>query len=95
MSLAITAAGIGTGLMAASPAAAGGIIVIGSPSFNNGCANHQTHTQPRGTTSEGSGPAQGLLAQVPVTDPLNHCGGADLPIPSYDNDIKVKLLSFP
>ncbi|MFD5604438.1 hypothetical protein ACFWI5_15630 [Streptomyces sp. NPDC127064] len=76
--LALTAAGLGAGIAAATPAAAGGIIVIDSPAFNNSCANHGTHhPQAQGLTSNGSGPAQGLLAQVPTASPLNQCGGAD------------------
>ncbi|SCG07849.1 hypothetical protein GA0115259_111997, partial [Streptomyces sp. MnatMP-M17] len=63
---------------AAGSAAAGGAGVLLSPSFANGCANHQTNTQPQGGTSNGSGGAQGLLAQLPAGSPLNHCGGADL-----------------
>ncbi|KWT59220.1 hypothetical protein ADL21_24895 [Streptomyces albus subsp. albus] len=79
------AAVIGTGLATASPAAAGGIIVIASPSFTNACANHGAHAKPRGHSSNGSGSAQGLLAQVPIVDAVNHCGGADVP-PSWESD---------
>ncbi|MFC7818664.1 hypothetical protein ACFUTR_28995 [Streptomyces sp. NPDC057367] len=77
--LAVTAAAIGSGLATAAPATAGGIIVVGSPSFHNGCANHGTRSQSGGQTTDGSGAAQGLLAQVPIDNALNHCGGADLP----------------
>ncbi len=75
--LAVTAAAIGSGLASATPAAAGGIIVIGSPSFMNSCTNHGHATQ-RGATTNGNGAAGGLLATLPVSGPLNDCGGADL-----------------
>ncbi len=42
--LGITAAAIGAGLTTAAPAFAGGIIVVASPSYDNSCANHKTHT---------------------------------------------------
>ncbi|CAM5518367.1 hypothetical protein SRIMM317S_06997 [Streptomyces rimosus subsp. rimosus] len=73
------AAALGAGLASAAPAAAGGIIVIGSPSHDNTCANHGTVTQPMGSTSNGNGAAGGLLGQIPIGSALNHCGGADLP----------------
>jgi hypothetical protein len=58
---------------------AGGIIVVASPSFSNACTNAGTHTTPHGATTHGPGTAGGLLGQIPITSPLNHCGGADLP----------------
>ncbi|WP_275464569.1 hypothetical protein [Streptomyces noursei] len=78
--LAVAAAAIGSGFAAATPAAAGGIIVIASPSFDNSCANQGTRTQPHGHTSKESGSAQGMSAQIPLASPLNHCGGADVPL---------------
>ncbi|WP_409240364.1 hypothetical protein [Streptomyces sp. PA5.6] len=76
---AATAAALGIVLGTAAPAAAGGIIVIGSPSHDNTCTNHGTHTKPAAGTQRAAGPVQGLLAQVPVVNAINHCGGADLP----------------
>ncbi|MEU8955502.1 hypothetical protein AB0C93_14475 [Streptomyces sp. NPDC048518] len=83
---AVTVATLGTLFVAAGPAAAGGIIVVASPTHDNSCANHKTHTQPRGNTSAGSGPVNGLLAQLPLTTALNHCGGADLPFEDVDQN---------
>ncbi len=76
--LAVAAAAIATGFASAAPAAAGGIIVIASPSHDNTCAN-QGHATQRGATTSGSGSTGGILAALPVSGPLNHCGGADLP----------------
>ncbi|MEU6313775.1 hypothetical protein [Streptomyces sp. NPDC047014] len=57
--------------------------MIASPSHDNSCANHKTLTQPEGLTSNGSGTTEGMLAQLPVVNALNHCGGADLIIKQY------------
>ncbi|MFF3976936.1 hypothetical protein [Streptomyces sp. NPDC001828] len=76
--LAVAAATIGTGLAAAAPAAAGGIIVVASPSHDNSCFNTDA-AQSRDATRNGSAAAAGLLAALPIETPLNHCDGADLP----------------
>ncbi|WP_189762375.1 hypothetical protein [Streptomyces xanthochromogenes] len=76
--LAVAAAAIGAGLAAASPAVAGGVIVVASPSHDNSCFNTDA-AQSRDATRNGSGTAAGLLAALPIETPLNHCGGADLP----------------
>ncbi|MER6302047.1 hypothetical protein ABT247_21150 [Kitasatospora sp. NPDC001539] len=78
--LVLTSAALCAGFATAAPAAAGGIIVIASPSHDNSCLNSYTRTQPYGRTTGTSGSAQGLQAQVPLLGPLNHCGGADLPL---------------
>lgn len=85
--LVVAAAAIGTGFAGASPAAAGGIIVVASPSYDNACANHNTRTQPDGNTSGESGSGTGLLTQLPLSTALNHCGGADLPHASNVEDV--------
>ncbi|GAA2670764.1 hypothetical protein [Streptomyces lunalinharesii] len=77
--LGVTAAVLGAGLATAAPASAGGILVFLSPSMDNSCTNHGTATQSKGKTKHASGTAGGLLAELPVASPLNHCGGADLP----------------
>ncbi|MFF7725656.1 chaplin family protein [Streptomyces sp. NPDC008001] len=64
-------------MLNASPAAAGGIVVIGSPSSDDTCANQRTGA--RGATTSSPAHASGDVLQLPATTPLNHCGGADLP----------------
>ncbi|MFF4384635.1 chaplin family protein [Kitasatospora sp. NPDC001547] len=62
--------------LAASPACAGGILPIISPSFDTSCANDgAAHAQ--GSTTAGPGTANGNLAGLPVSNPFNHCGGAE------------------
>lgn len=62
---------------AAAPAAAGGLLPIASPAFGTSCANHGgPHAS--GATTHGTGTANGNLAGLPISDPVNHCGGADL-----------------
>ncbi|GGY65815.1 hypothetical protein GCM10010326_70530 [Streptomyces xanthochromogenes] len=78
--LVLASAAFGVGLAAATPAAAGGIIVVASPSHDNACTNLGTTAQSGGETRNGSGTVGGLLAAVPVGMPLNNCGGADLPM---------------
>ncbi|MGX8904654.1 chaplin family protein [Streptomyces netropsis] len=48
--------------------------------MDNSCTNHNTTQQAKGTTQHASGTAGGQLAQLPISTPLNHCGGADLPL---------------
>ncbi|MFF9480034.1 hypothetical protein [Streptomyces sp. NPDC014733] len=80
--LGLAAAALGAGLAGAAPASAGGIIAIASPSFANSCASHGTTAHHTGSAEHGSGIASGLLAALPAGTPLNHCGGADLPLPN-------------
>ena len=75
--LGLTAAALGAGLATAAPASAGGIIVVASPSFENTCANGHS-SGASGPTTHGPGGVSGLVGQIPLTSPLNHCGGADL-----------------
>ncbi|WP_228978361.1 hypothetical protein [Streptomyces sp. DH12] len=63
--------------LTASPAAAGGVLPIASPAFGTSCTNHHG-TRADGTTTHGTGAANGNLAGLPAGSPLNHCGGADL-----------------
>jgi hypothetical protein len=79
------AAALGAGIATAAPAAAGGIIVIGSPSYNNFCANGHS-SGPAGATRQVMGSVSGLLGQLPVSGPLNQCGGADLPVLQHECD---------
>ncbi|MFH8408455.1 hypothetical protein ACH4FX_27175 [Streptomyces sp. NPDC018019] len=76
--LAVAAAAIGITFATETPAAAGGIIVIGSPSHNNTCKNGPSIAA-HGSATDGTGGAAGLLGQIPFGSPLNHCGSADLP----------------
>ncbi|KAA6223072.1 hypothetical protein CP973_15105 [Streptomyces albofaciens JCM 4342] len=76
--LAVAATAVGTTFATGAPAAAGGIIVIGSPSHNNTCMNGPS-TAAHGAATHGTGSAAGLLGQIPFGSPLNHCGSADLP----------------
>ncbi|MEU7159828.1 hypothetical protein [Streptomyces chrestomyceticus] len=61
-----------------APASAGGIIVIGSPSHDNTCVN-RAGAAVRGAATHATGNLAGLLGQASLRNPLNHCGGADLP----------------
>jgi len=76
--LGLTTAAISVGLVAATPAAAGGIGDFLSPAFGTSCANQHTGAHATGTTHFGTGAAGGNLAGLPVGSPLNQCGGADL-----------------
>ncbi|WP_179079113.1 hypothetical protein [Streptomyces rectiverticillatus] len=61
------------------PAWAGGLGAgILSPAIGNGCANQYGATV-RGTASQGASAAGGNALGLPVTGPLNQCGGADAP----------------
>ncbi|GGP32774.1 hypothetical protein GCM10018980_74050 [Streptomyces capoamus] len=50
---------------------------IASPAFGTSCVN-QGGPAPSGTTAHGTGAANGDLAGLPMADPFNHCGGAEL-----------------
>lgn len=63
--------------LSAGPASAGGILPIGSPAFGTLCANRHTGGHANGTTSHGTGTANGNFASLPLGSPLNQCGGAD------------------
>ncbi|WP_411105224.1 hypothetical protein [Streptomyces sp. cmx-4-9] len=87
----LAAAGIA---FTATPALAGGIVVVGSPSHDNSCAHQRTGTRPQGATTAGPGIANALLGQLPATAALNHCGGADLPcVPAKVPDGQAQLLA--
>ncbi|MET9428520.1 chaplin family protein [Streptomyces sp. NPDC003036] len=77
--LSITVAAFGFGLATAAPASAGGVGDFLSPAFGTSCANQHTGARANGTTTHGTGAADGNLAGLPVGSPLNQCGGADLP----------------
>lgn len=51
-----------------------------SPAIGNGCANHAGSTA-TGTATAEPGTGNGQLLGMPVSGPLNQCGGAD-PLPS-------------
>jgi hypothetical protein len=74
----ITLAGLGTGLVTAAPASAGGVGDFLSPAFGTSCANQETAPRIDGTTHHETGTASGNLAGLPIGSPLNQCGGADL-----------------
>ncbi|MFF3343623.1 chaplin family protein [Streptomyces flavidovirens] len=76
LGLACSVAGMALG--AAPSASAGGIGDFLSPAFGTNCANHHG-AHAAGTTTHGTGTANGNLAELPVGSPLNQCGGADLP----------------
>jgi hypothetical protein len=80
--LSLVGTSLGIGLANAAPASAGGIGGFLSPAFGTNCANHST-TESTGDTIHGSGAANGLLASVPVSNPSNQCGGADVIFPQY------------
>ncbi|MCZ0210748.1 chaplin family protein [Streptomyces sp. UMAF16] len=75
----MTVTTLGAMLAPAAPAAAGGIGDFLSPAFGTSCANLHTGAHATGTTSHGTGAANGNLAGLPLGSPLNQCGGADLP----------------
>ncbi|WP_307161154.1 hypothetical protein [Streptomyces rishiriensis] len=59
------------GLGTAAPATAGGIGDFLSPAFGVSCANLNNGTQANGTTTQGTGAANGNLAGLPVGNALN------------------------
>ncbi|MEU4213674.1 hypothetical protein AB0F13_27455 [Streptomyces sp. NPDC026206] len=63
----------------AAPASAGGLGGFLSPALGNGCANQHLSAAARGAAVSHPSAAGGNLLGVPVTGPLNQCGGADLP----------------
>ncbi|MEG8277526.1 hypothetical protein [Streptomyces sp. AHA2] len=63
--------------LTAAPAAAGGVLPIGSPAFGTSCANHHTGAQASGSTTRDTGAVNGNLAGLPLGSALNQCGGAD------------------
>ncbi|MFI9155444.1 hypothetical protein [Streptomyces sp. NPDC053367] len=63
----------------AAPAAAGGLLPIASPAFGTFCANHGS-PHAGGATTHGTGAASSNLAGLPISNPTNQCGGADLPV---------------
>ncbi|WP_126882892.1 hypothetical protein [Streptomyces sp. WAC05374] len=73
-----TAAALGTVVAAAGPASAGGVGDFLSPAFGTSCGNHNTGARIGGTTTHGTGAANGNLAGLPISSALNQCGGADL-----------------
>ncbi|MGW6062616.1 hypothetical protein [Streptomyces sp. NPDC055189] len=75
----LTSAVAGTGMAAAPPASAGGIGDFLSPAFGTSCANHRTGGHMVGRTAYGEGSADSNLLGLPVSSPVNQCGGADLP----------------
>ncbi|MDQ0577978.1 hypothetical protein [Streptomyces rishiriensis] len=62
----------------AAPASAGGIGDFLSPAFGVSCANLNNGAHANGTTTQGTGAANGNLAGLPLGGALNQCGGADL-----------------
>ncbi|GAB2627659.1 hypothetical protein GCM10027168_69230 [Streptomyces capparidis] len=58
---------------------AGGIVDVLAPAFGNGCQNTYRHSSARNAVSTHPGSVAGNGVGVPVTGPLNHCGGADAP----------------
>ncbi|MGW9448655.1 chaplin family protein [Streptomyces sp. NPDC055632] len=82
---------------AASPAWAGGVGDFLSPAFGTSCANHHTGARADGTTTHGTGAANGNLAGLPLGSPLNQCGGADilaLPVVDLHIDTLVKIFAI-
>lgn len=65
------------GVGQAAPAWAGGIGDILSPAFGTACANQVGATSTGGATSAPSSLSGNALG-LPLTGPLNQCGGADL-----------------
>ncbi|MFE2267545.1 hypothetical protein [Streptomyces griseosporeus] len=63
----------------AAPAAAGGLLPIASPAFGTFCANHGS-PHASGATTHATGAASSDLAGLPISNPTNQCGGADLPV---------------
>ncbi|MFH8350553.1 hypothetical protein [Streptomyces sp. NPDC018045] len=79
IAMAVSATALGTALAPAAPAAAGGIGDVLSPAFGTSCANLHTGARANGTTTHGTGAANGNPAGLPVGSALNQCGGADDP----------------
>ncbi|MFI8169861.1 hypothetical protein ACIPM2_31890 [Streptomyces sp. NPDC086081] len=97
----VAAAVVGAGIGAAGPASAGGIGDFLSPAFGTACANHHTGARANGTTTRGTGAANGNLAGIPLGGALNQCGGADAPVVVQDvaeavtvEDIQVGLVNL-
>ncbi|MFC4517301.1 hypothetical protein [Streptomyces ehimensis] len=84
----LAAATAGALLLGASPAVAGGVIVFDSPSVNNTCAQKGMGTRGRAASAPGS--ATGDVIGLPAAAPLNHCGGADLPVQTI-NDLITQI----
>lgn len=64
--------------MAPSAAFAGGVGDFLSPAFGTSCANQHTGSHTAGETTSGTGTVTGLLAGLPLSGPVNQCGGADI-----------------
>ncbi|MFE9414007.1 chaplin family protein [Streptomyces sp. NPDC006704] len=79
LGIAVTA--VGSGLASAAPASAGGIGDFLSPAFGTSCGNLNNGALAAGNTHHSTGTAGGNLARLPLSGPLNQCGGADLPAP--------------
>ncbi|MEU1078023.1 MULTISPECIES: chaplin family protein [unclassified Streptomyces] len=86
--MALTSITVGTGMVGAGTASAGGVGDFLSPAFGTSCANQNTATRADGATRHGTGTASGNLAGLPIGSPLNQCGGADV-LPK-----KTKLTDF-
>ncbi|MEU2438361.1 chaplin family protein [Streptomyces rubradiris] len=80
-----SAVALGAALGPAAPAWAGGIGDFLSPAFGTACANLHTGARAAGTTTHGTGAANGNLAGLPLGSPLNQCGGAD-PLPNLASE---------
>ncbi|WP_437104697.1 hypothetical protein [Streptomyces sp. enrichment culture] len=74
----VVAASTTSGILAATPAAAGGIGGFLSPAFGTNCANRNVVPHAAGATTAGTGAANGNLLGLPLGSPLNQCGGADV-----------------
>ncbi|GAA3126960.1 hypothetical protein ACH4UY_15310 [Streptomyces longwoodensis] len=77
MAVGLTAVAMGAGIASAEPAAAGGIGVIGSPAFDNTCITIDHTSKAVAETVHTSGFLNNV-AQLPLSNPYQHCGGADL-----------------
>ncbi|RST19589.1 hypothetical protein E2C00_00625 [Streptomyces sp. WAC05374] len=73
----LAAVTFGIGLATAAPAAAGGLIPVGSPAFGNTCGNLNNTAQAVGNTVAGTGLIGGNALAAPAGLASNHCGGAD------------------
>ncbi len=74
----LTVVTAGTVLATTSTASAGGIGDSLSPAFDTSCTNHHgIHAD--GATTHGTGAANGNSAGLPIGNPINQCGGADVP----------------
>ncbi|MFF5474850.1 chaplin family protein [Streptomyces achromogenes] len=69
---------LGPAALLPGTARAGGIVDILAPAFGNGCTNHYQPSTSRSTATKPPGTVSGNGVGVPVTGPLNQCGGADL-----------------